>query len=319
VKLQIPIEQDLIDRLFPFWTSIFGEGGDLDPDLFLGSETDACDTTLYLKEEEGCPVATCLTVRSKTAPGLAGFAEVATDPAVRGRGLASALCRQAVDDFVTEGGVAFFLGTGNPVAARIYHRLGWRKLAGANVMANIVDGRSPEAFLVDHFREKGAVTVSAAGPDVRIPMIPLIWTPHDTQVLDANVGLFSRRYVMQPSCMGLYPRYVRTLSGQGAWFAARTEDARTVGISTARRRGDDSCQVDGFVHGSYEEAWADTLAPAIEWGRSAGRSVVARVSAEDEDKRSKFESLGFEAEREEGGGFNIEGREVTAVKLSLTA
>ena len=55
MKLQIPIEQDLIDRLFPFWTSIFGEGGDLDPDLFLGSETDACDTTLYLKEEEGCP------------------------------------------------------------------------------------------------------------------------------------------------------------------------------------------------------------------------------------------------------------------------
>ena len=47
--------------------------------------------------------------------------------------------------------------------------------------------------------------------------------------------------------------------------------------------------------------------------------MVARVSAEDEDKRSKFESLGFEAEREEGGGFNIEGREVTAVKLSLTA
>ena len=49
----------------------------------------------------------------------------------------------------------FFLGTVNPAAARVYHRLGWRKLAGAEVMANILSGESPEAFLVEYF-QKGA-------------------------------------------------------------------------------------------------------------------------------------------------------------------
>ena len=316
-KHEIPIEQDLIDRLFPFWASIFGEGGDLDPSLFLGEEADTCVATLYLEEEHGRPVATCLTVRSQAIPGLAGFAEVATDPACRGRGLASELCQRAVDDFVKDGGDAFFLGTGNPGAARIYHRLGWRKLAGADVMVNIISGESPEAFLVDFFRTSGEVTVSPAGPDVRIPMIPLIWTPHDSQMLDSNVGLHSRRYVMQPSCMGLYPRYTRSLEGCGAWFAARTKDGRVVGLSSARLMGNRTCQVDGFVHGSFAESWAATLAPAIDWGRSMDADITARVSVEDEDKRSQFESLGFRTTDDEKGSFDLGDRSVPLVQLSL--
>ena len=41
----------------------------------------------------------------------------------------------------------------------MYTRCGWRKLAGAEVMAFIVSGDSPEAFLVDFFRDCDGATL----------------------------------------------------------------------------------------------------------------------------------------------------------------
>ena len=230
-----------------------------------------------------------MTVHSKTVSALAGFAEVATDPAFRGRGIATDLCSQAVNDFRSAGGEAFFLGTTNPAAARVYYRLGWRKLAGATVMANITSGESPEEYLVDYFRRSGEITISAAGPDVRIPMIPLIWTPHDDQILDANAGIYSRRYEVQGSCMGLYPRYVRELEGQGTFFAARTEDGRVVGLSSAFVESEGACRIDGFVHHNFTKAWTPLIETAQAWGKTKGATHFrARVSVEDEDKRARF-------------------------------
>ena len=76
---------------------------------------------------------------------------MATPSAYRQRGIAAELCRLALEEFQSKGGNAIFLGTSNLAARRIYHRLGWRKLAGTNVMASISDGRSPEEYLVDYF------------------------------------------------------------------------------------------------------------------------------------------------------------------------
>ena len=315
MKCEIPLDEDLVARLIPFWASFFGaEHVDLEAEVFLGSEISHNCSTLYFEERDARPVGTCVTVRSRSVPALAGFAEVATDPAFRGRGLATALCTQAVEDFRAAGGEAFFLGTENPQAARIYHRLGWRKLAGANVMLNVTSGQSPEEFLVDYFRKPGDVTVAPAGPAVRIPMIPLIWTPHDDQVLDANVGLHSLRHEVQNSCMGLYPRYVRTLQSRGTWFAARTDDGRVIGLSTALLERD-SCRVDGFVHSSFQEAWQSLLVAASDWGRNAGANrVSARVCVEDEEKRAKFEAIEFKSDGP-GDLFQVGTREVASVLL----
>ena len=89
---------------------------------------------------------------------------MATSPDARRSGIATQLSRQARDDFGERGGQALFLGTGNPDAARIYFRLGWRKLAGANLMVNVMNGDSPEEFLVDYFRDLGPATVRDPSP-----------------------------------------------------------------------------------------------------------------------------------------------------------
>lgn len=297
MKYATPLPEALIDELFPFWSAIFGEAAwDVERAVFLGAEEDTSRSTLYLQRVGAELAGTCFMMQSTTMPALAGFGEVATAPQFRGQGIAGDLCRQALTDFRGAGGEAFFLGTVNPAAARIYHRLGWRKLAGANLMVNLTSSASPEEFLVDYFRQPGQVTVGLAGPDVRVPMIPLILTPHDSPVLDANVGLYSCRYQIQNSCMGLYPRYTRALAnGLGAFFAARTTDGRVVGLATARLvEGERVYQIDGFVHHRFAAAWPDLIKAACDWARAQGATTLCtQIIAEDVAKQVVFQALGF--------------------------
>lgn len=300
MKIPLPLAESLIDELTPFWATIFGEGlPDIERAVFLGSESTASYSTLYLQRMGEQVAGTCFMMHSRTMPALAGFGEVATAPEFRGRGIATDLCRQAVADFRADGGEACFLGTVNPVAARLYHRLGWRKLAGATVMVNLTANLSPEEFLVDYFRQPGPVDVQRAGPEMRVPMIPLILTPHDSALLDANVGLYSCRYQTQNSCMGLYPRYVRALqNGQGACFTASTPDGRVVGLATARSTertaGECTYQIDGFTHHRFAATWPDLLQAACTWACHQGATALqAMISAEDQAKQAIVQSLGF--------------------------
>ena len=234
MQVEAPISAPLAGELQEFWKGIFGFSAehppDVAPEVFLGSEVEHNRLHVYLERRADTLAGTCTRTVSREVPILGGFGEVATQPALRRSGIASRLCGRAVEEFRAAGGRALFLGTNSPAASRVYHRLGWRKLAGADVMANISSGDSPEAFLVDYFRKPGEAAVVPATPAVRIPMIPLLHAPHDWQVLDANAGMYSTRYCVQYSCMGLYRRYLAAVAGgAGDWFCARTPDGRVVG------------------------------------------------------------------------------------------
>jgi len=234
---QPPLPAALVDELLVFWQDIFQTDYRLFRSILNGDECEHNRDVFYLVRDGDRTVGSCHLTFPVADPALGGLGEVATAPAARGRGIASELCAMARDDFRRAGGSALFLGTANPAAARIYHRLGWRKLAGAHAMAHIADGRSPEAFFIDHFATGGSATGTAAA---RIPMIPLILCPHDDRLLDANAGWVSTRYADQSSCMGLYPRY----AALDAWFCARAGDGRAVGLASARTHGAAGCQID---------------------------------------------------------------------------
>ena len=245
---------------------------------------------------------------------------MATRPDYRGRGIASRLCGQAIEEFVAQGGEAVFLGTGNPDAARIYHRLGWRRIAGTNVWARVTTGDSPEEYLADYFRAPGQVNIVPGDASLRVPMIPLLVAPHDWQVLDGNlpVPMLSTRYAVQSSCMGLCRRYYDLVKRDGAtWFAAKTNDDRLVGISTAWIDDTNVCAVDGFIHARFGGSYDSLIGAAIEWGRSLdARQIRTRLSVEDEDKQAAFESLGFR-KGNAYGTFTLDDREVAAVTMTL--
>ena len=255
---------------------------------------------------------------SKSDPRLGGFGEVGTAPEFRRRGIASALITRGRDVFRAQGGEALFLATHNPAAARVYTRCGWRKLASANVMAFIADGDSPETYLVDFFRECSGAAIIPGSAAERIPVIPLIVSPHEWQVMDANAGICSTRYAPQRSCMGLYPRYVAlACDGQGTWFAARTNRGQVVGLSTARLNGPDRCRVDGFSHHNAPDVWDDLVHAAISWAATReAHTCWAEASMEDESKIGRFEALGFRKVRI-GSKFELDGRQVVSIRLEM--
>ena len=310
-----PLDKGLTADLIDFWGGLFGVGYQPFRPLCAGAEARFNRDVFYRLEQGGRTVGTSHVTTALGHPELGGLGEVGTALSCRGQGLAGRLCQAGRDDFLAAGGRALFLGTGNPDAARIYHRLGWRKLPGATVWALIAGGEAPEAFLVDYFRAHGEVAIEPGSPAQRVPMVPLIATPHDWRVLDANVELYSSRYIEQNSCMGLYPRFAGLVEqGSGTWFAARTRDGRLVGLASARPDGAGACQVDGFVHGRFAGAWAELMRATIDWALDARGLCWVRLCVEDEEKGAWLKELGF-VDGGPGEPFAWADRTVAAVRL----
>ena len=297
MRFEIPLSQELTDELFAFWSAIFGPIADITPDLFLGAELEHNQNVLFVERIENLIAGTCMVSSSKRLPGLATLGEVATDPKQRRSGISTRLCARALEEFHGNGGEAIFLGTHNADAARVYYRLGWRRVAGSNVMANITSGDSVESFLVEYFRAQQKTSVRSATPGERMPLVPLLLTPHDWHVLDANAKgrIYSTRGHLQTSCNGLFPRLeVVRQDNLGEWFVAHTEDGRTVGLSTVRLCSEENCRLDAMAHDRHMSALPGLLQESVDWARARGaRRCHAAIADEDSDKQQQFEKLGF--------------------------
>jgi GNAT superfamily N-acetyltransferase len=305
-KLIPPIEEDRIDETIGFWEEVFGASYREFRSVLRGEEREAHRDVIYLQREGDRVAGTAHLTVSVALPSLGGLGEVAVRDVFRGRGIASSLCGQARDEFAAGGGRALFLATANPAARRVYERLGWQAVTNSNVMVWLAEGGSPEASLAGFFEGEGRCRVAEGTAADRIAMIPLILAPQKGYSLDANANLFSRSQVLQPSCMGLYPRYARLRAGgQGTWFSAYEDRGRLVGLSTVRLDEEQRAHVDGFAHPTFMGCWEALLRAAIDWG--VGRraaTCLAKVADADEEKRTHFERLGFRrVEPPEGLGF----------------
>ena len=196
-KYETPIDVPLAKELFAFWVEIFGpEDPDIPIGVFLGEEAEHNRHVVLAERDAEVLAGTCGIMTPRANPEFAGIGEVATRPDYRGQGIAGRLCRQVLDEFAANGGEAVFLGTENPDAARIYHRLGWRRIANSSDYANIISGASPEEYLSDYFRKPSPVKIVPGDASLRVPMIPLLLAPHDWQILDGNLPtpMISTRY-----------------------------------------------------------------------------------------------------------------------------
>ena len=320
-RYETPVGDELARKLFAFWEEIFGsEDPDIPIGVFLGDEAEHNRHVVLVDRDDDVLAGTCGIMTPLANPQFAGIGEVATRPESRGQGIAGRLCRQALDEFTANGGEVVFLGTENPDAARIYHRLGWRRIAGSTIYANVTTGASPEEYFADYFRTAAAVNIVPGDASLRVPMIPLLSTPHDWQVLDGNLPtpMISTRYAEQNSCMGLCRKYYYLVKRDNAeWFAAKTDDGRLVGIATGYIDADNVCHVDGFVHARINAAYNELIGATIDWGEGAGATrCVTRLSVEDEEKRAHFEALDFRVGAIDGT-FTIGERDIPAVAMIL--
>ena len=326
-----PVSTGLADELAVFWETIFRTSFEETREVLgNGIEVGRNRDTVWCLRQDLSPatlelsglVSTCQLTVPVEQEELGGLGGVATAEDCRRQGLGERLCREARDLFREGGGEALFLGTVNPAAARVYTRLGWQRLAGSTVYANFTGDLSPEEFLVDWFRgATGPVTVSPGTAHARIPMIPLLLTPHSEQVLDANVNLVSTRYARQDSCMGLYPRYAELAAAGGAWFGGWSENNRLVGLASARplvsvsAEPEWTVQIDACVNRVARVAWRELIDAALAWSTEAGASEALVVtSVEDESKRIQFEAIGFHSDGA-GDEIDIGGRYVGTIRL----
>ena len=296
-KFEAPIPEALVQELIDLWQAI----PELGPDErwrreLLGLDPSPNRSIVYLVRRGGQIAGACQFWISRRLPTLSEFTYPGTRPEFRRQGIATGLWGAAIEDVKAAGVRVIFLGTYYPAAFRVYRRLRFSKMPASITLIKVLSGQSPEEFLVDWFREAGPASVSTGEPDDQIPSYPLLVSPHDWQVLDANAGSFSLRYSLHRTFHGLYRQFERVSGdGNGARFTARSNEGRVVGMSTARLDAEGWCSVDGFVHRYYLELWDELIESAVAFGKSRGcRGARARVSREDLRKREMFEKLGFQ-------------------------
>ena len=108
MRHETPLDIDLVDELMDLWLPIFVEGIDLTREALLGEEMPEARITVYTRKIENRLSGACLVASSDSMPSLGGLGEVATSPAARRTGIATALTQQAFDDFGDRGGQALF-------------------------------------------------------------------------------------------------------------------------------------------------------------------------------------------------------------------
>ena len=294
--LATPLPEDLAGRLLSMWAAIFELSYDSFRPILLGDESEWNEDTYYLAWDGEQVVGSSHLTVPKADRRLGGLGEVVTPTHYRGLGIATEVCRRARDSFFEQGGEALFLATDNPVARRVYERLGWQQLVGSKVMGNFSTATGPEAFLKRYFVTEGPFEAVTGSPRFRIPMIPLALIPQSQFVLDANSGLGSTHHFVQRFCMSLYPRYQRIATQQrGAWFAAVSKEGPLVGLSTAVLDEQLTCWLDGFTHPSFRDVWPTLIGAGIQWATcNKAAATAARVVPDDGQKQEMFEQMGFE-------------------------
>ena len=140
-------------------------------------------------------VGTIHTTIPKGCPTICGLSAMATHPSVRGKGLGRILFAKIIEEYESQGVTTAFLGTSNPIAAKLYHSLGFSFLSGSHVMVRYHHGDTVD-FCREYFSPvRQDCTILKDDSAIRIPLIPLVLMGGTTKVLDVNTGLFHRDFV----------------------------------------------------------------------------------------------------------------------------
>jgi len=296
-KISTQIDNKTVEELSIFWGGIFGIDPipDVPKEVFLGSENKFNTTKVFYYSEKESIIATCATVISNNINILGGLAEVATHEKFRGNGFAKDLCKKALERFFTDKGEALFLGTSNPIAEKLYIKLGWQKIYNSNVLVNIKNNATYEEFSKNYFKDDSSILINQSNPSARIPMIPLIIYPHQSELLDSNINIYSTKYHNQSSCMGLYNKFnIIKNKNNGTWFVVKTKSGKVVGISTSQLIDYKTFNIDGFIHPNFKQNIDLLINKSIKWSINQGaKKITAEASINDFVKQSTFEKLNF--------------------------
>ena len=226
----------------------------------------------------------------KDFPTICGLSAMATHPSVRGKGLGRILFSRIIEEYESQGVTTAFLGTSNPIAAKLYHSLGFSFLSGSHVMVRYAKGDTVDFVREHYIPVRESCRISKDDSAIRIPLIPLVLMGATTTVLDVNTGLFHRDFVTQRSCMGLYPRYDALLSKGGHFYAALDETG-LLGAMLSTMPTEAGIRADFFCCDGFVKLLPQLFAQCDE-------DVYLQIAQCDTKKQEMAKALGFFPEGE---------------------
>ena len=147
-KLTAPVPgfEEILDWL----AEIFGEGEKkLEYPQLSGAETSFNDDVIFKATDGGKILGSVHVTIPRADPTIAGVSAMFTTPEARGRGVGRIIFSEAIAYLDSIGVKTAFLGTGAPIAEKLYASLGFRYLYGSGVMF-----RSTEGAPVDFYKRR---------------------------------------------------------------------------------------------------------------------------------------------------------------------
>ena len=241
---------DLIEEIFGKYER------ELETPQLNGDEADVNRDIVYLAKEGDTLLGMIHATIPTRLPFLGGVSAMCTTEAARGIG--RILFEKIVEEMDKEGVRYSLLGTGNPIAAKLYASCGYSYLPVSGVMMRLLEGGVVDFNRKLYTNPNGKVTVSEGGADMRIPLIPLALLREDHEILDANIELVSPGVFAQSYCMSLYPRYIDLKKRGGQYFAARDEAGLLGGVASIIADENGRMRADYFTAKGFRE-----IAPAL--------------------------------------------------------
>ena len=223
---------DIIRRVVPYEAAeslrligqVFGdEEAELETYQLNGSECTYNLDIVYEARQNDQLVGMIHATIPKEAPTICGLSAMCTSPQHRGAGIGRLLFERIVGEIDQLGVETAFLGTGNPLAAKLYRSTGFSYLFGSGVMARCHNADITDFIKQTYLTAPKELHMIPGSPALRIPLIPFIVLGGIQKVLDINTGLFNSGFITQLSCMSLYPRYQALAQKGGQYWAAVNE------------------------------------------------------------------------------------------------
>ncbi len=290
---------ELIRRVAPFdatqmlslMRDIFGEDEALlEAPQLNGTEVEENLDIVYEALEDGAVVGTIHATIPKMSPFMCGLSAMCTAPSQRGKGLGRALFAKILEEVDSQGVEVAFLGTGNPIAAKLYHSHGFSYMMGSGVMERYTDSSNAQ-FRQRYVQKPENWHIVPGSAAMRIPIIPLILCGGRQRVLDINTNLYNCSMVSQLSCMSLYPRYDELVKNGGKFWGV-VSDAGVLGAILSAVPTGKGIRADFYCGEGFEE----TIPALMDTCRKELGEVYIQVADMDIRKRPLVEKMGWNAE-----------------------
>ncbi len=277
------------EPILKLWGEIFGKAeAELERPQIDGTESAYNEDITFVAQEDGVILGTVHVTIPKIGPKLCGVGGVCTTLAARGKGVGKWLFGAVMEELDRDGVEAMVLGTGNLVAAKLYHGFGFAFRPGSNVMMRYAKGDTVD-FERELFAPPAQVQVVEGNPSMRIPLVPLVLHRSKLMVLDCNTALVNSAHLTQLSCMGLYPKCMDLMARGGHCFGA-VSDRGVLGGMASVEPTPEGMRADLFFCDSFAHA-APQLLDACR--QAAGGEVYLQIADGDTAKKQLAEQLGF--------------------------